>query len=203
MGPRAALAHDAECDGALVSWGELYGWFDFGDIYEEAVRNAPRGGILVEVGVAFGRSLAFLARQAIDQKRDDLTIYGVDPWIVEDWLARDCRDKYEPFGGFFNAFVAGMRQHAPEELERVSIVRATSERAVRLFEEEPACFVFIDGDHRFEAVKRDLDVWQDGITDGGLLAGHDYVGFEGVRKAVDNAFGSNVRVRGSSWLVQL
>jgi hypothetical protein len=59
---------------------EIQGWMDFEDIYVEAVANAPSGASLVEVGVNMGRSLAFLARTAIDRGRGDLSIYGVDNW---------------------------------------------------------------------------------------------------------------------------
>jgi hypothetical protein len=34
-------------------------------------------------------------------------------------------------------------------------------------------FVYIDGDHRIEAVKRDLDAWYPKVRIGGLFGGHD------------------------------
>jgi hypothetical protein len=50
-------------------------------------------------------------------------------------------------------------------------------------------FVYIDGDHRYEAVKADLEAWAPRLRPGGLLAGDDY-GVEGwwddgVTRAVD------------------
>jgi hypothetical protein len=35
-------------------------------------------------------------------------------------------------------------------------------------------FVYIDGDHSFEGVTRDMQLWYPKINSGGLLAGHDY-----------------------------
>lgn len=185
-----------------MSWQDIPGWFDFQDIYNEAVRDAPKGAILVEVGVAFGKSLAYLARQAIDQKRDDLVIIGVDPWIVEDWLERDCKRYYEPYGGFFEAFDHYMYVHAVEEYNRVQIYRRTSVEAATSWISDDSArphFVFIDGDHNYAGIKADIPAWREVVAPGGVLAGHDYGGFEGVRKAVHEEFGDDFVVRGSSW----
>jgi len=35
-------------------------------------------------------------------------------------------------------------------------------------------FVFVDGDHRYQPVKDDLNAWWPKLRDGGLLIGHDY-----------------------------
>ena len=38
-------------------------------------------------------------------------------------------------------------------------------------------FIWVDGDHRYEGVLRDIDAWLGKINEGGILAFHDY--FEG------------------------
>lgn len=54
--------------------------------------------------------------------------------------------------------------------------------------------VFIDGDHSYEGVKRDIDNWAPQLVKGGIMAFHDYnptptdlrrFKLEGVRRAVD------------------
>jgi len=45
-------------------------------------------------------------------------------------------------------------------------------------------FIFIDGDHRYEAVKRDAALWMGRLAEGGVIAFHN-IGAGGVRKAVD------------------
>jgi hypothetical protein len=53
------------------------------------------------------------------------------------------------------------------------------------FENLQADFIFIDGDHSYEAVKRDIQLWRQYLVKGGVLAGHDYAPeFPGVRQAV-------------------
>lgn len=52
-------------------------------------------------------------------------------------------------------------------------------------------FVFVDADHSYDAVKKDLDAWMSKVRSGGMISGHDYGGrgdrrgWFGVKKAVD------------------
>lgn len=48
-------------------------------------------------------------------------------------------------------------------------------------------FIYIDGDHRYESVKADLETWWPYVQPGGILAGHDYMlpEHEQVVRAVD------------------
>lgn len=55
-------------------------------------------------------------------------------------------------------------------------------------DEEKPDMVFIDGNHAYEDVKRDIDIWRYRIAKGGLLCGHD-ASFDGVMKALIECFG--------------
>jgi predicted O-methyltransferase YrrM len=69
-----------------------------------------------------------------------------------------------------------------------------------------AHLVYIDADHSYEAVKRDIEIWLPRIRKGGIIGGHDYetAGKFGVKRAVDERFGKPDMVfEDTSWLVYL
>lgn len=52
--------------------------------------------------------------------------------------------------------------------------------------------IYIDADHSYESVKKDLNGWFKKITNGGFLCGHDYIdAWPGVKIAVDEFVLSN------------
>lgn len=60
--------------------------------------------------------------------------------------------------------------------------------------------VFIDGDHRYETVKKDINKALELLAHGGLISGHDYdhPGWPGVKQAVDELLGP-VEVMETIW----
>lgn len=194
-------------------WSDIPGWYNFDDVYAQAIAEAQDGDVLVEVGVAFGRSLAHLARMAIDSGKK-LHIYGIDPWI-DDWTAPVNYDPHNgrptwgaehaewarSLGGPFNAFCHAMRTHAPEELEYVNVIRATSVQAAQMFYGDNARMVFIDANHNYDAVRSDIYSWVPLVMRGGIFAGHDYTpDFPGVEQAVHELLPTAVRQRDSFYL---
>lgn len=68
---------------------------------------------------------------------------------------------------------------------KINFHRNTSEQMVHIFTDEYFDFIYIDGDHSFEAVKFDVAHWWDKLKIGGVLAGHDF-GKHGVTAAVQD-----------------
>lgn len=188
-----------------MSWQELHGWFSFQNAYDTMVEVARDGDVIVEVGVAFGRSLAYVSRQLIDRRLDGVRLIGVDPW-KDDWdtphptWGAEHRFWAREQGGPFNAFLAGMREHARVELERCDVWRMKSLEAAHLVPLSSCAGVLIDGDHGYEACKADIAAWLPRVKLGGLLAGDDYASnFPGVMRAVREAFGESFEVVGTTW----
>jgi hypothetical protein len=70
--------------------------------------------------------------------------------------------------------------------QRASVLRLDSVTAAQTFENHSLDVVYIDAEHTFDAVVRDIQAWAPKIRPGGLLCGHDYYNhppFE-VRKAL-------------------
>lgn len=102
----------------------------------------------VELGVHEG--ITFIHMQ---ETCPDLTWYGIDLWthrpIFERW--------YHVLKSQFNDL----------------IIKESTFTAHRLFEDQSVDLVFIDADHRYESVKRDITNWLPKIKPGGYISGHD------------------------------
>ena len=62
------------------------------------------------------------------------------------------------------------------KLERIKGM--TSLEASTLYKDETFDLVFIDGDHQFESVCKDIAAWKPKIRKGGMICGHDYLRLE-------------------------
>jgi len=131
----------------------------------------------VEVGVKTGvNSLSML------EKLDIKMLYGIDPYLIydeynESWYA-DSQD-------FFNA----VKQEAYERVKlyfNYKFIEKFSADAVK-FVPNGLDFVYIDGNHRYDYVKQDIEDWYPKIKSGGIIGGHDFFDMNkhyGVHKAV-------------------
>ena len=69
---------------------------------------------------------------------------------------------------------------------KVKIIKDYSVNAAKMFDDEYFDFVYIDGDHSYEAVIKDLDSWYPKLKEYGVMCGDDYGRYSGrgVVKAV-------------------
>lgn len=147
-------------------------WFNFSWFYEWVVAEHPWYRKFVEVGVWKGHSITKLASLLLE--REGATVWAVDLWEqVWDKLepAKQERDRdeipllYEIYK--LNLEEAGVRH-------MIHDIQQDSAEAALLFENGTVDFVFIDADHRYHAVRRDVLAWLPKVRLGGMLAGHDW-----------------------------
>jgi hypothetical protein len=58
---------------------------------------------------------------------------------------------------------------------RCEIIRADSRDAFKQFEDNFFDFIYIDANHKYEAVKLDMENWFPKVRKGGVFSGHDYL----------------------------
>jgi hypothetical protein len=58
---------------------------------------------------------------------------------------------------------------------RVKFIREFSTTASKQFEDEYFDFIYIDADHQYDAVLKDLRAWYPKLKKGGIIGGHDYI----------------------------
>jgi hypothetical protein len=80
----------------------------------------------------------------------------------------------------------------------VEVIRDDTARTAARFADRSVDLVFLDADHSYEAVKRDIQAWLPKLKDDGCLCGHDYTLREGVQRAVREIFRDRVELLGGS-----
>lgn len=79
-------------------------------------------------------------------------------------------------------------------------IKKESEKLFNEYEDNYFDMVYIDADHSYDSVKKDISNWFYKVKNGGIICGHDYY-MEEVKKAVDEFFGEGKvkYFRDSSW----
>lgn len=151
-------------------WERLPGFFTFPDFYRWVARQMPRERArLVEVGVYAGQSAAFLAVELLNAGNGHAVLDLVDL----------CH------GGVDNV----LRDLAPVRHMIGDFHQENSWDAARHYDDGSLDFVFLDADHGYESIRKDIDAWLPKVRQGSILAGHDYgVEFPGVLRAVNETF---------------
>lgn len=154
-------------------WRNIDGYFTFPSFYDWIARQAStiqqwRG---VEVGVYTGQSVAFLGVQLLQYNAIEPTICLVDIEMAKHRAVQNLHPLAHTGIGF--------------EIHELDSVVAS-----RLYDDASLDFVFIDADHSYAAVSRDIDAWIPKVKKGGIIAGHDYCNWPGfgVIQAVTERF---------------
>lgn len=143
----------------------------------------PKGSVCAEIGVHEGE----FSKQIVDTVRPQ-RLHLIDPWKQGEGLfgnqaAREQATMDERHAKVETLFA--------EELaaDRVRIHRNLSDEIVDDFEDSYFDWIYIDGNHLYEYVKQDLELYYPKVKDGGYIAGDDYgiLGWweNGVQRAVD------------------
>jgi predicted O-methyltransferase YrrM len=169
----------------------------------------PREAIGAEVGTYRGDFAAAILT-ALRPKQ----LYLVDSWEYR------AEEKYEgaSYGGHERAGQRGMdamyesvveRFRAEIDGGRIVVERARSVEAASSFSDESLDWVYIDADHSYDGVKRDLDAYFRKVKPGGFIAGDDYGQGDkwfghGVTRAVDEfaAHAGELTIVGSQFLLK-
>lgn len=158
------------------------GWFDFQDFYTEMAKKDFK--VYVELGTWKGYSVSYLAQQILESGKEDFKIYGVD--LFEDTtihLKNDTSHLSEQIPYIYQIYSEVLTRKGVRDY--VEDIKGVSWEVSKNFEDSSVDFVFIDADHRYESVKKDIETWWPKIKKGGIISGHDYFNPSGVKKAVD------------------
>jgi predicted O-methyltransferase YrrM len=184
----------------INSYNDIQGWFDFEHFYTEVVKVLPNGSNILEVGTWLGKSTCFLAQQIYNSQKN-IKVYAVDTFKGEDTCEFQT-DKVKDNGGtIFNEFWKNVNDLGLQEI--IYPVISESHNCVDKIHCKKFDFIFIDADHKYLPVKRDVESLFPYLKPRGIFAGHDYE--KEVQQAVDEFLaskGMKANRAGMCWYVQ-
>jgi FkbM family methyltransferase len=103
------------------------------------------------------------------------TLYLIDAWRhLEDYIDMNGQeDKYH-----YDCLIETCKNIKPWQ-DRAHIIRMDSVKSSDMFPDEYFDFIYIDADHSYEGVVKDLNAWWPKIKKGGLFCGDDYIPHDG------------------------
>jgi hypothetical protein len=153
--------------------------------------------VFAEIGVLKGRTSVKILKALGSEIHE---YWGIDPWTHRG-NEYGLQGPYVPTK-WEDIYIEASRLQL--YFPQLRLVRTMSKYAVNLFGDGYFDMVYIDGDHHYETVISDIELWLPKVREGGVLAGHDYGGriHTGVKPAVDMYFGEgNVKLLGDGvWL---
>jgi predicted O-methyltransferase YrrM len=117
-------------------------------------------------------------------------VIGIDPMLPD-------YDKADTTSNFNFNEVLDMFIDRTKDYKNIQLITKTSDDAVNDFEDESFDFVYIDGIHTYDQVKKDIQNYLPKVKKGGVIGGHDYVNgghLVGVYNAVNEMFGKPDKV---------
>lgn len=156
---------------------EVDGWLSVreGKLLYSLAKNCKGKGVIVEIGSWKGKSTVCLAKGS--EEGNKLKVYAIDPHTGS---LEHNSSKGRVWT--FDEFSKNIR--GSKIKKRVVPIVKTSNEASKNFN-KPIEFIFIDGAHEYEFVKMDFDLWFPKVIDGGIMAFHDTLCWDGPKKLVE------------------
>ena len=185
------IAHYAQ----INKFSNYHGFYDF------IVLKYPKWKRFAEIGVWKGQAVVHLAN--LIQARTNAKVYAID--LFDDlWKYKDYAERYK---GYHIRHIYEMYQYNIEQAnvgDIIEDVKGLSCEVVEQFKDRYFDFVFIDGDHEYEAVKQDITDWMPKVKHGGILAGHDHTkSQQGVIKAICEIIPNHKHYSGYVWYQEI
>lgn len=151
----------------------------------------PRAGNAVEVGVAEGNFSNDMLDWKVGKWPVIKKLYMVDRWQEtptqkgDASMAQSWHDKN----------LHQVRERTKAYGKRAVILRGESVAMSREVADKSLTLVYVDGDHSYEGVFRDIRAWAPKVKNGGFMAFHDYLNENyGVKRAVQDFCAGNFEI---------
>lgn len=134
---------------------------------------------VVEIGCWTGYSTGILA-EVVKQKNGRMC--AIDTFKGEGSHLEEVA-KYNNIFKYFTEYMESLGVG-----DYVSVMKGRSDKVVDVFDDGSIDLLFIDGDHRYSQVSKDIELWMPKIKPDGILCGHDYEGGEFDEKYIEEDY---------------
>jgi hypothetical protein len=146
---------------------------------------------MIEIGSYAGESTEIFAKRFN-------SILSIDPYL-NDYDPNDAACYYMDLPEVYHVF-----NNIANKYKNISHIRKTSDEAHSELKNEFYDFVYIDGLHTYDQVKKDIANYLPKIKKGGYIGGHDYHPvWQGVMNAIDESLKIDQTFGDTSWIVKL
>ena len=181
------------------NYQSIEGWFNMEKQYLELLNHCPIAGIFVELGCFKGKSTLYIVTEMLNRS-SMIHFYAVDSF--EGATNSNDINEVEAYKG-----ISDIEKDFDNNTKHLSIefykIKELSHEAANNFEDGEVDCLFIDAGHSYEAVKQDIEAWLPKMKSNGIIAGHDYNAWAGVKQAVDEKFGTPHKVENDCWFIYL
>ena len=173
----------------MINWQSIYGYNNCGTVHKRVLLELPPKAVVVEVGVAHGKGIALLAALR-EELHLDFEIWGVDKFVSEQVELNAGYSEISLDDTEAKLKAAGVRDG------QYKLLVSDSAEAAKLF--KVVDYVFLDADHTYEGLARDIKAWWPKVKVGGFIGGHDW-DFGSVKEAVFEVF-PEPEIFGADWV---
>ena len=162
------------------------------DLIKELGDNSQKN--MIEIGSFVGESTVLFAQSFKE-------VTAIDPFL-EGYDETDPTSHSFDFDNVYQTYLDRTTIHS-----NINTIVDTSDNAVNELIGKEFDFIYIDGIHTYDQVKKDIENYLPLVKKGGVIGGHDYVNgghLAGVYKAVNEMFGKPDKVfEDKSWIKYL
>jgi len=179
-------------------FSKIHGWFTFHGLYYDMVKKFGDGSHFVEVGSWMGCSAVYMGVEIVNSKKK-IKFDCIDNWeAAEKMFNVKEKDKFQGKKTIYEHFL-----HNIKPLKHIiGHHKIDSVEGAKLYPDKSLDFVYIDASHEYEDVLADIIAWYPKLKPHGVMAGHDYIAYAGVAKAVHEFFPKNkITIDDISWVV--
>jgi hypothetical protein len=176
----------------------IQGWFNFQFLYTYVANFFPDGSNFLEIGAWKGTSVAYLGVELINLNKKNTILHCIDIWEGSEQYDNDIS---VITGTLYNEFLNNIKPLQDNGLT-IKPVKDKSELCYQNYPDKFFEFIYVDGSHYYEDVKKDIELYLPKLKSNGIFAGHDWQSPE-VRQAVEETIGlSDIQLVHNTWILK-